>query len=86
VSYRIIVPPDTENPIAKLHPLLKAKIRAGLDTLSLDPKQGKPLRKKLGGFHSYRVARYRIVYQIFNQKSEIYILAVGHRKTIYQSL
>lgn len=84
MPYRVMVPPDIEKQISKLHPLLKAKIRAGFDDLSSDPYQGKPLREELSGLHSYRVSRYRIVYRIHQGVCEIYVVGVGSRKTIYQ--
>ncbi len=43
---------------------------------------GKPLRSPLGNFRSLRVGDYRIVYAI--EKSRVIILAVGHRKNIYE--
>lgn len=44
---------------------------------------GKPLRSPLGNFRSLRVGDYRIVYAL--EKKRIIILAVGHRKDIYET-
>lgn len=86
MPYRVIVPPDIEKRIAEFHPLLKSKIRAGLDDLSLDPCQGKALRQELKGFYSYRVSRTRIVYRIHHLVREVTILAIGSRQNVYRSL
>ncbi len=86
MPYRVIVPPDIEKRIAEFHPLLKSKIRAGLDDLSRDPYQGKALRQELKGFYSFQVSRYRIVYGIHHLVREVNVLAIGPRHNVYRSL
>lgn len=86
MRYKIIIPPEIENAILKLHPLLKRKIRAALDSLAEDPQQGKPLTRELSGLYSFRVSRYRIVYRIRARYLEVLLVALGPRKTIYKSL
>lgn len=75
-----------ERKIARLHPALKVKVRAAFDLLSEEPYVGKALKEDLLGLYSYRVARYRIVYRIHARVIEVHILAVGHRRDIYQSV
>lgn len=86
MRYKIITPPAIENAILKLHPLLKRKIRSALDNLAEDPHQGKPLTRELTGLYSFRVSRYRIVYRIRARCLEVFLVALGPRKTIYKSL
>ena len=86
MPYRILIPPHVEQQIVKLHPHLKKKIRSALDDLANDPFQGKPLKEELAGLYSYRVARYRIIYSIHRHILEVHVIALGPRKTIYQSV
>lgn len=86
MAYRILVPPHVEKQITRLHPQLKQKIRAALDDLATDPFQGKALKEDLTGLYSYRVARYRIIYSIHRRILEVHVIALGPRKTIYQSI
>ncbi len=86
MAYRVVVPPTVEKQIAVLHPLLKKRIRSALDELADNPFKGKPLVEELAGFFSYRVDTWRIVYAIRRNVLEVQVVAVGPRKTIYQSI
>jgi mRNA interferase RelE/StbE len=65
-----------------MHPQLKQKIRAALRTIQNDPQAGKPLKEELAGLRSFRVNRFRIIYQITEGALEI--VAIGPRPTIYE--
>jgi mRNA interferase RelE/StbE len=69
--------------VRTLHPELKAKIRAALDTLRREPASGKSIRGDLSGLRSFRVGRFRIIYRD-PSTSVIEIVAIGPRKSIYQ--
>lgn len=86
MPYRVIVPPPVEKILSTFHPLLKRRIRAALDALKADPFQGKALGEELAGFFSYRVSRHRVVYRIVGNSGEVRVVAIGPRKSIYQSL
>ena len=50
-----------------------------------DPRRfGKPLRHELQGLWSYRIGRYRAICHIENDQLLVLVLAVGHRRQIYQ--
>ena len=50
-----------------------------------DPRRfGKPLRHELQGLWSYRIGRYRAICHIENDQLLVLVLAVGHRRRIYQ--
>lgn len=86
MSYKVIIPPDVKKQIAKFHPALKQKIRATLDDLALDPYQGKALKEDLAGLYSCRVTRYRIIYSIHHNILEVHVIAIGHRRRVYQEI
>lgn len=79
---KLRVPDSVKNTLRKLHPLLKNKIRGGLDAITQNPTLGKTLKKELSGLSSYRVGHFRIIYRIESTKI-IEIIAVGPRKNIY---
>ena len=72
--------------IERLDQSVKIRIRKALEKLSTTPYLGKPLSGPLSGYWSYRVGNYRIIYGIEEQKLIVYVLGVGHRREIYQSL
>lgn len=44
---------------------------------------GKPLRHNKAGLWRYRVGDMRVICQIKNKELDVLVLAVGHRKNIY---
>jgi len=53
--------------------------------LMLDPiGYGKPLRYSLKGHRRLRVSDYRVVYRIEYDKKNLVIVAIKHRKKIYE--
>ena len=55
--------------------------------LTFDPIGfGKPLRYSLKGHRRLRVSNYRIVYKIEPEIKTVIIIAIKHRKDIYESL
>ena len=65
---------------------LKRIVKSALRALATDPRAGEPLIRELEGFWKYRVKRFRIVYAIHTGRRTVRILAVGHRKRIYEQL
>jgi mRNA interferase RelE/StbE len=62
---------------------VREKNRNHIDGLKKDPqKQGKPLIGNLAGYRSIRAVgqRYRIIYQVKNEKVVVLVLALGIRK------
>ncbi len=45
---------------------------------------GKPLRYSLKGYRRLRVADYRVVYRIENDLKMVTIVAIQHRKDVYE--
>ncbi|NER00921.1 MAG: type II toxin-antitoxin system RelE/ParE family toxin [Cyanothece sp. SIO2G6] len=43
-----------------------------------------PLRGNLAGHYRYRVGDYRVMYRIDDERQEVIILLIKHRKDIYE--
>ena len=78
------IPPQVAEIIRHLPPDVKRGIRQALRALSVTPEAGEPLRRELEGLWKYRVRRFRIVYAIEYTHRTIRIVAVGHRRGIYE--
>ena len=85
-AFRPDIPPHVAKIIRHLPPDLKRSVKQALRSLSDDPSYGQPLLRELEGFWKYRVRRFRIVYAIDRARRIIRILAVGHRKEIYEQV
>jgi len=83
VEMKLRVPDEIVALIRGCHPLLKRKIRAGLQHIMAEPESGKFLRDELEGLQSYRISRFRIIYRL-SGKGLIDIVAIGPRKSIYE--
>lgn len=62
---------------------MRRLIKARASRLSTSPdKQGKPLGGELSGLRSVRAVgqRYRIVYELFPESSEVWVVTLGLRK------
>lgn len=72
---------DTE-PRTRILRYLRQKVATGLD-----PKRfGKPLRGRFRGLWRYRVADYRVVCRIEDERLVVLVIGLGHRKHIYDRL
>jgi mRNA interferase RelE/StbE len=81
--YKLRIPDYLVKVLHSLHPDIKMKIKSALKMISEDPCAGKALKDELEGLRSYRVKRFRIIYQIEKDK-EINIVAIGPRANIYE--
>ncbi|MDO9372290.1 MAG: type II toxin-antitoxin system RelE/ParE family toxin [Gammaproteobacteria bacterium] len=81
--YRLRIPDEVARLIRGLHPHLKKKLKASLQTILSDPRSGKALKEELAGLWSFRVSRFRIIYRMRGAQ-QIEIIAVGPRERIYE--
>ena len=63
---------------------LYARFISAIESLGIDPFQGKRLKGKLSGDYSLRVGDYRVVYTVYKDRLIVYIIDLGHRKDIYK--
>jgi mRNA-degrading endonuclease RelE of RelBE toxin-antitoxin system len=45
---------------------------------------GKPLRRELSGIHSARRGTYRVLYRIDQERREVIVLRIEHRRDVYR--
>jgi mRNA interferase RelE/StbE len=84
--YQLDIPPQVAEVLRHVPPDLKQSIKSALRLLSTNPQSGTPLVKKLDGYWKYRVKRFRIVYAIVERTKVLRIVAIGHRRGIYEEV
>ena len=84
--FQPVIPPHVAEVIRSLHPDLKRPIKAAIRATASDPECGEPLRRALDGLWKFRVRRFRIVYAINRKTCTIHLMAVGHRRHIYEEV
>lgn len=88
-SYKIeYIDVVVKNDIPALPKTIKATIRKAVEErLMHDPIGfGKPLRYSLKGHRRLRVGDYRIIYRIEASRNVVVIIAIKHRKDIYEKV
>ena len=85
-AFRLDIPPHVAEVIRSLHPDLKRSIKAAVRAIAITPEYGEPLLRELDGLWNYRVRRFRIVYAIERKTRVIRLMAVGHRRHVYEEL
>ncbi len=69
--------------ILKLNPTIRGRLQKGIEELQLKPDLGKQLTGSLRGLRSLRIGEYRVIYKKEKTDLIVLIVAVGHRKSIY---
>ncbi len=86
LMFRPDIPAHVSETIQHFSPDLKCSIKAAMRALCENPNEGAPLVKELKGLWKYRVRRFRIVYAIDQKKKVLRIMAIGHRRSVYEEL
>ena len=84
MQYAVILKRKAEKQYARLPDKDRLRVLACLNALANNPWQGKKLRGQLQNLYSWRVWPYRIIYTIERQIVGVSVLAIGHRKEVYE--
>jgi len=84
VLYKIKATQTAHDLLASFHPEIKKTLKDALKDLKKNPNLGKDLQRDLGGYQSYRIKRYRIIYKIDIVDKAVVIHYVGHRRDVYE--
>ena len=86
MTYDIELAKEAETDLEALHRSdrrLFLRILSKIETLSENPREGKPLVGNHKGESSLRVGNYRVVYELDNTRHIVFVLTVKHRKHVY---
>jgi mRNA interferase RelE/StbE len=84
MTYRVEVASAAVRQLRKLDPPARRRIQAAIELLGEQPRPG-GATKLVGGEGEWRVRTgdYRIVYEIHDSMLLVLVVAVGHRRDIY---
>ena len=85
MTYRIQLAPAAVRQLRKLDPAARRRIQAAIELLADQPRPS-GAKKVVGGDGEWRVRTgdFRIVYEIRDEVLLVLVVAVGHRRDIYQ--
>ena len=84
MAYELRYLPSVKKDLAGLPRSVASRVRNALEYLAENPRAGKPLKADLAPFWSYRVADYRIVYEIREREIVVLVVMIGPRGEIYR--
>jgi len=84
MQYQIQVQKSAKKQLDKIPTIYRMRIEKSIDSLAVNPFQGKKLEGELKGQYSIRIWPYRIIYQIYKKELIISIIDVGHRQGVYR--
>lgn len=85
MTYRVEVAPAAVRQLRKLNPDARRRVQAAVELLADQPRPS-AAKKLVGGDGEWRVRTgdYRIIYEIRDDALLVLVVAVGHRRDIYQ--
>ena len=86
MTWTLVYATSAARAIKRLDPTIRRRMLVALLTLRENPERGKPLQFALRGLRSWRTRDHRIVYRIVESRIEILVVAVGHRRDVYERL
>lgn len=84
LMYTVIIQKKARKQYDKLMEQDRIRVVRALQGLREDPFDGKKLNGDLDGYYAVRVWPYRIVYTIERNIVTVTVVAIGHRKDVYQ--
>ena len=86
MGWTLVYTASAARAIGKFDPAVRRRLHAALQRLLEEPDRGKPLQLSLRGLRCWRTGDYRIVYRIVATRVEVFIVAIGHRRDVYDKL
>lgn len=85
MTYRIEVAPAALRQLRKLDRVAQRRVQAAIELLATEPRP-RGAKKLVGGGGEWRVRTggYRVVYEIHDSVLLILVVAIGHRRDIYE--
>jgi mRNA interferase RelE/StbE len=83
MKYNLLLSHKFDRDFSRLEKTLQDRVVGGLRDLNENPHAGKQLKGKLKDLWSRRVGKYRILYQIQEEKLLVFAISVRHRKHVY---
>ena len=84
--FELDIPPHVADVLRHLPPDIKRSVKAAIRAIGADPSLGAPLERDLKGLSRFRVRRFRIVYAVDRSRRTVRVMAVAHRRHIYDDL
>lgn len=82
--YSVRFTPEAARLLSTLHPDNKKLIKSALHELKKNPYLGDELQEELFSFRSLKPKRYRIIYNVDDERKISNIFYIDHRRDVYE--
>lgn len=82
--YTLILTRRAQKDFEKLPFIDQQRLLSAMHEIAAEPFAGKKLEGDLEGRYAWRVWPYRIIYRIVREMITVTVVAIGHRKNVYQ--
>lgn len=86
MMYTVVFKRSAEKQLDTLPKEYRHKILSIIQNLRTNPFLGKRLQGEISHLYSLRMWPYRIIYSVHKKSITITVVAIGHRKDVYQKL
>jgi len=86
VSYNVRLTDKAAKDLRGMDGSVRPLIIKSLEKLASTPEVGKPLTYEFTNLFSYRASSYRIIYRILGEEITVLVVAIGHRREVYDRL
>ena len=85
MTHRIEVAPAAVRQLRKLDPSARRRVQAAIELLADQPRPS-GAKKLVGGAGEWRVRTgdFRVVYEVYDDVLLVLVVAVGHRRDVYE--
>ena len=81
--YALVFTEKAKRQYEDLDERFRRQVDKGLNRIARSPRSGKALRGELRGIWSERVSTFRILYKIYEDRIEVLVVVIEHRKSVY---
>lgn len=82
-QYIIYLHKDAEKALLKIPKAIRLRVKCAIDQLQNDPMMGIKMNGRLSHLRKIKVANYRIIYQIMEQKLVIEVIEIESRGNVF---
>jgi mRNA interferase RelE/StbE len=85
--YDVLLHPDAKKVYVSADKALARKIARCLQQLEKTPRSHpniKSLKGSYAGYYRYRIGDYRVIYTIYDEQEQVFVVAISHRSEAYE--
>jgi len=83
MTYQVLIEKQVQKSLEKIPPPFYSQVKRAILQLSLNPRPVGYIKLKNRDGYRIRIGKYRAIYDIKDKILTVFVLKVGHRKSIY---